>query len=152
MKKAKDNTEHFHCFLCIKKLNTSYNWPVTLTFVVSADNLLPDKEVSYKKSRDTVLPCHLTIRQNLAPHCATALSLRVLLSVWPPRSTYVDMAGVAKKKSAGATSRFWTALRTIWQEKHLVLFKTEYTLLVTAFLWFLEIGVNVWVIQKVACK
>ncbi|XP_041953251.1 dol-P-Man:Man(5)GlcNAc(2)-PP-Dol alpha-1,3-mannosyltransferase [Alosa alosa] len=60
------------------------------------------------------------------------------------------MAVVGKKKSAGATSRLWATLRTIWQEKHLILFKAEYTLLVTALLWFLEIGVNIWVIQKVA--
>ncbi|XP_012690787.2 dol-P-Man:Man(5)GlcNAc(2)-PP-Dol alpha-1,3-mannosyltransferase [Clupea harengus] len=61
------------------------------------------------------------------------------------------MAVVGKKKSAGgALSRIWATFRTIWQEKHLILFKTEYTLLVTALLWFLEIGVNIWVIQKVA--
>ncbi|KAG7214715.1 hypothetical protein INR49_010607 [Caranx melampygus] len=41
-------------------------------------------------------------------------------------------------------------LHTLWQDKHLVLFKTEYTLLVVSVLWFLEIGINVWVIQKVA--
>ncbi|KAG9343176.1 hypothetical protein JZ751_014153 [Albula glossodonta] len=60
------------------------------------------------------------------------------------------MAGIAKKKSAGPPSRVWVTLRTLWQEKHLILFKAEYTFLVAAVLWFLEIGINVWVIQKVA--
>lgn len=32
----------------------------------------------------------------------------------------------------------------------MVLFKAEYTFLVTAVLWFLEIGINIWVIQRVA--
>ncbi|CAG07698.1 unnamed protein product, partial [Tetraodon nigroviridis] len=41
-------------------------------------------------------------------------------------------------------------LKALWHDKHLVLFKTEYTLLVVSVLWLLEIGINVWVIQKVA--
>ena len=110
-------------------------------------------EVSLFKSRDDFFPIHVTTRQTPTPHCAAARNLSVLLSVWPPRSTYIEMAVVGKKKSAGgASSRIWATFRTIWQEKHLILFKTEYTLLVTALLWFLEIGVNTWVIQKVACK
>ncbi|KAJ8389564.1 hypothetical protein AAFF_G00118010 [Aldrovandia affinis] len=60
------------------------------------------------------------------------------------------MAGGSKKKSAGPPSRVWGTLRTLWQEKHLVLFKAEYTFLVAAVLWFLEIGINIWVIRKVA--
>lgn len=32
----------------------------------------------------------------------------------------------------------------------MVLFKAEYTFLITAVLWFLEIGINIWVIQRVA--
>ncbi|XP_061099658.1 dol-P-Man:Man(5)GlcNAc(2)-PP-Dol alpha-1,3-mannosyltransferase [Conger conger] len=60
------------------------------------------------------------------------------------------MAGGAKKKSTGQVSRVWGTLRTLWQEKHLILFKAEYTFLVAAVLWFLEIGINIWVIRKVA--
>lgn len=32
----------------------------------------------------------------------------------------------------------------------MILFKAEYTILVASILWFLEIGINIWVIQKVA--
>lgn len=60
------------------------------------------------------------------------------------------MAGGVKKKSPAPPSPVLGALRTIWQEKHLILFKAEYTLLVASVLWFLEIGINIWVIQKVA--
>uniref|UniRef100_A0AAQ6IKF7 Dol-P-Man:Man(5)GlcNAc(2)-PP-Dol alpha-1,3-mannosyltransferase n=1 Tax=Anabas testudineus TaxID=64144 RepID=A0AAQ6IKF7_ANATE len=59
------------------------------------------------------------------------------------------MAAV-RRKSPGSLSSLWGKLYTLWQDKHLVLFKTEYTLLVVSLLWFLEIGINVWVIQKVA--
>ncbi|XP_054625090.1 dol-P-Man:Man(5)GlcNAc(2)-PP-Dol alpha-1,3-mannosyltransferase isoform X1 [Dunckerocampus dactyliophorus] len=59
------------------------------------------------------------------------------------------MAGVRKKLPA-STSVLWTTLYSLWQDKHLVLFKTEYTFLVVSVLWLLEIGINVWVIQKVA--
>ncbi|XP_072771273.1 dol-P-Man:Man(5)GlcNAc(2)-PP-Dol alpha-1,3-mannosyltransferase [Nerophis lumbriciformis] len=59
------------------------------------------------------------------------------------------MAGVRKKPSA-STSILRTTLHSLWQDKHLVLFKTEYTFLVVSVLWLLEIGINVWVIQKVA--
>ncbi|XP_073705436.1 dol-P-Man:Man(5)GlcNAc(2)-PP-Dol alpha-1,3-mannosyltransferase [Garra rufa] len=57
-----------------------------------------------------------------------------------------------KKKSSNVTlpSRIQKTISSIWQDKHMVLFKTEYTFLVTAVLWFLEIGINIWVIQKVA--
>ncbi|XP_071392938.1 dol-P-Man:Man(5)GlcNAc(2)-PP-Dol alpha-1,3-mannosyltransferase [Centroberyx affinis] len=58
--------------------------------------------------------------------------------------------GGVKKKSPGPPSRLWGRLHTLWQEKHLVLFKAEYTLLVVSVLWFLEIGINIWVIHKVA--
>ncbi|XP_041752650.1 dol-P-Man:Man(5)GlcNAc(2)-PP-Dol alpha-1,3-mannosyltransferase [Coregonus clupeaformis] len=58
--------------------------------------------------------------------------------------------GVKKKSSTGPPSRVWVTLRTLWQEKHLILFKAEYTILVASVLWFLEIGINIWVIQKVA--
>ncbi|KAB5535659.1 hypothetical protein PHYPO_G00120460 [Pangasianodon hypophthalmus] len=58
------------------------------------------------------------------------------------------MAG-GKKRSA-RPSTFHTTVNSLWQDKHLVLFKAEYTLQVAAVLWFLEIGINVWVIQKVA--
>ncbi|XP_077412117.1 dol-P-Man:Man(5)GlcNAc(2)-PP-Dol alpha-1,3-mannosyltransferase [Vanacampus margaritifer] len=58
--------------------------------------------------------------------------------------------GVARKKPPGSASPLWATLQTLWQEKHLVLFKTEYTFLVVSVLWLLEIGINVWVIQKVA--
>lgn len=63
-----------------------------------------------------------------------------------------EMAGGVRRKSPGSPSPLWGKLHTLWQDKHLVLFKTEYTLLVVSVLWFLEIGINVWVIQKVACK
>lgn len=61
------------------------------------------------------------------------------------------MAG-GKKKSSTLPSKIQKALSSIWQDKHMVLFKAEYTFLVTAVLWFLEVGINIWVIQKVACK
>ncbi|KAF3699287.1 Dol-P-Man:Man(5)GlcNAc(2)-PP-Dol alpha-1,3-mannosyltransferase [Channa argus] len=60
------------------------------------------------------------------------------------------MAGGVRRKSPGVPSPLWGKLQTLWQDKHLVLFKTEYTLLVVSVLWLLEIGINVWVIQKVA--
>ncbi|KAL6104476.1 alg3 [Pungitius sinensis] len=60
------------------------------------------------------------------------------------------MAGGVRKKSAGSPSALWGKLNTLWQDKHMVLFKSEYTLLVVSVLWFMEIGINVWVIQKVA--
>nr|XP_020451393.1 dol-P-Man:Man(5)GlcNAc(2)-PP-Dol alpha-1,3-mannosyltransferase [Monopterus albus] len=60
------------------------------------------------------------------------------------------MAGGVRRKSSGSQSALWGKLHTVWQDKYLVLFKTEYTLLVVSVLWFLEIGINVWVIQKVA--
>lgn len=62
------------------------------------------------------------------------------------------MASGGRKKSVGPPSRVWGTLRTLWQEKHMVVFKAEYTFLVTAVLWLFEIGINIWVIQKVACK
>ncbi|XP_060762021.1 dol-P-Man:Man(5)GlcNAc(2)-PP-Dol alpha-1,3-mannosyltransferase [Neoarius graeffei] len=58
------------------------------------------------------------------------------------------MAG-GKKRSA-RPSTFHTIVNSVWQDKHLILFKPEYTVLVTAVLWCVEIGINVWVIQKVA--
>uniref|UniRef100_A0A673YSQ9 Dol-P-Man:Man(5)GlcNAc(2)-PP-Dol alpha-1,3-mannosyltransferase n=1 Tax=Salmo trutta TaxID=8032 RepID=A0A673YSQ9_SALTR len=58
--------------------------------------------------------------------------------------------GVKKKSSPGPPSRVRATLGKLWQEKHLVLFKAEYTILVASVLWFLEIGINIWVIQKVA--
>ncbi|XP_030219824.1 dol-P-Man:Man(5)GlcNAc(2)-PP-Dol alpha-1,3-mannosyltransferase [Gadus morhua] len=60
------------------------------------------------------------------------------------------MAGVVRRKAPGQHSHLWAKLRTLWQEKHLILFKPEYTLMVVSLLWLLEIGINVWVIQKVA--
>ncbi|KAI5092894.1 dol-P-Man:Man(5)GlcNAc(2)-PP-Dol alpha-1,3-mannosyltransferase, partial [Silurus meridionalis] len=54
------------------------------------------------------------------------------------------------KKRGSRTSTFNTTINSIWQDKHLVLFKPEYTALVAAVLWCVEIGINVWVIQKVA--
>ncbi|KAI4810230.1 hypothetical protein KUCAC02_019071 [Chaenocephalus aceratus] len=60
------------------------------------------------------------------------------------------MAGGVRRKSPGSPSPLWGKLHTLWQDKHLVLFKTQYTLLVVSVLWFLEIGFNAWVIQKVA--
>ncbi|KAM9789622.1 dol-P-Man:Man(5)GlcNAc(2)-PP-Dol alpha-1,3-mannosyltransferase [Neosynchiropus ocellatus] len=63
------------------------------------------------------------------------------------------MAGgvaVRRKPSAAPPSPLWGTLHSLWQEKHLVLFKPEYTLLVVSLLWLLEIGINVWVVQKVA--
>ncbi|XP_073670990.1 dol-P-Man:Man(5)GlcNAc(2)-PP-Dol alpha-1,3-mannosyltransferase [Paramisgurnus dabryanus] len=59
------------------------------------------------------------------------------------------MAG-GKKKSSTSPSRFHKTLSSLWQDKHMVLFKAEYTFLITAVLWFLEIGINIWVIQRVA--
>ncbi|XP_056600686.1 dol-P-Man:Man(5)GlcNAc(2)-PP-Dol alpha-1,3-mannosyltransferase [Triplophysa dalaica] len=59
------------------------------------------------------------------------------------------MAG-GKKKSSSSPSRFYKTLSSLWQDKHLVLFKAEYTFLITTVLWFLEIGINIWVIQRVA--
>lgn len=74
----------------------------------------------------------------------------------PPRTRRyaADMAGVGgvRRKSPVSPSPLWGKLHTLWQDKYLLLFKTEYTLLVVSVLWFLEIGINVWVIQKVACK
>ncbi|XP_068593927.1 dol-P-Man:Man(5)GlcNAc(2)-PP-Dol alpha-1,3-mannosyltransferase [Cebidichthys violaceus] len=61
-----------------------------------------------------------------------------------------EMAGGVRRKSPGSPSALWGKLHTLWQDKHMVPFKTEYTLLVVSVLWFLEIGINVWVIQKVA--
>ncbi|CAG5896774.1 unnamed protein product [Menidia menidia] len=61
-----------------------------------------------------------------------------------------EMAGSTRRKPPVSPSPLWGKLQTLWQEKHLALFKTEYTLLVVSVLWFLEIGINVWVIQKVA--
>lgn len=66
-------------------------------------------------------------------------------------TTADNMAG-GKKKSSTLPSKIQKALSSIWQDKHMVLFKAEYTFLVTAVLWFLEVGINIWVIQKVACK
>uniref|UniRef100_A0A673AM36 Dol-P-Man:Man(5)GlcNAc(2)-PP-Dol alpha-1,3-mannosyltransferase n=1 Tax=Sphaeramia orbicularis TaxID=375764 RepID=A0A673AM36_9TELE len=60
------------------------------------------------------------------------------------------MAGGVRRKSPGSPSPLWGKLNTLWHDKHLVLFKTEYTLLVVSVLWCLEIGINVWVIRKVA--
>lgn len=68
------------------------------------------------------------------------------------RRCSLEMAGGVRKKFTGTSSPLWGRLHTLWQDKHLVLFKTEYTLLVLSVLWFLEIGINVWVIQNVACK
>ncbi|KAI3374995.1 hypothetical protein L3Q82_021524, partial [Scortum barcoo] len=67
-----------------------------------------------------------------------------------PRRFAVEMAGGVRRKSPGSPAPLWGKLHTLWQDKHLVLFKTEYTLLVVSVLWFLEIGINAWVIQKVA--
>ncbi|KAM8838693.1 dol-P-Man:Man(5)GlcNAc(2)-PP-Dol alpha-1,3-mannosyltransferase [Synchiropus picturatus] len=64
-----------------------------------------------------------------------------------------EMAGgvaARRKPSASPPSPLWGTLHSLWQEKHLVLFKPEYTLLVVSLLWLLEIGINVWVVQKVA--
>lgn len=44
------------------------------------------------------------------------------------------------------------ALRRAWQEKHLVLFEPRFTPLVAACLCLAEVGVNLWVIQRVACE
>lgn len=68
------------------------------------------------------------------------------------RRCSLEMAGGVRKKFTGTSSPLWGRLQTLWQDKHLVLFKTEYTFLVLSVLWFLEIGINVWVIQNVACK
>ncbi|KAL6467879.1 hypothetical protein MHYP_G00235560 [Metynnis hypsauchen] len=59
------------------------------------------------------------------------------------------MAGGRKRSPAGS-SRLSASLSAIWTDKHMVLFKAEYTFLVAAVLWVLEIGINAWVIQKVA--
>ncbi|XP_077471602.1 dol-P-Man:Man(5)GlcNAc(2)-PP-Dol alpha-1,3-mannosyltransferase [Stigmatopora argus] len=56
----------------------------------------------------------------------------------------------ARKKPPGNASPLWATFQTLWMEKHLILFKTEYTFLVVSVLWLLEIGINVWVIQKVS--
>lgn len=64
---------------------------------------------------------------------------------------FTNMAA-GKKKPATLPSRLQKTLSSIWQDKHMVLFKAEYTFLVTAVLWFLEIVINIWVIQRVACK
>lgn len=64
-----------------------------------------------------------------------------------------EMAPGVRRKSPNSTSSpLWGKLHSLWQDKHMVPFKTEYTLLVVSVLWFLEIGINAWVIQKVACK
>ncbi|XP_066508883.1 dol-P-Man:Man(5)GlcNAc(2)-PP-Dol alpha-1,3-mannosyltransferase-like [Hoplias malabaricus] len=47
-------------------------------------------------------------------------------------------------------SKLSTYLSSVWRDKHMVLFKAEYTLLVAVVLWVLEIGINIWVIQKVS--
>ncbi|TRY69743.1 hypothetical protein DNTS_035420, partial [Danionella cerebrum] len=61
-----------------------------------------------------------------------------------------NMAGGKKKSSNNLTTQIQKTLLSIWQEKHMILFKTDYTFLVTAFLWFLEIAVNIFVIQRVS--
>ncbi|PWA25174.1 hypothetical protein CCH79_00005241 [Gambusia affinis] len=61
-----------------------------------------------------------------------------------------EMAGGVRRKIPSSPSPLWGKLHTLWQDKHLVLFKTEHTLLVVSVLWILEIGINLWVIQKVA--
>lgn len=43
-------------------------------------------------------------------------------------------------------------LRRAWQDKHRVLFQPHYTPLVAACLCLAEVGVNHWVIHRVACK
>ncbi|XP_069053363.1 dol-P-Man:Man(5)GlcNAc(2)-PP-Dol alpha-1,3-mannosyltransferase [Lepisosteus oculatus] len=60
------------------------------------------------------------------------------------------MAGVGRKKCGGPPYRIWGTLRALWQEKHLILFKAEYTFLVAAVLWIAEIWINIWVINRVA--
>ncbi|MEQ2209074.1 hypothetical protein XENOCAPTIV_023761, partial [Xenoophorus captivus] len=60
------------------------------------------------------------------------------------------MAGGVRRKTPASPSPMWGKLHTLWQDKHLVLFKTEHTLMVVSVLWILEIGINFWVIQKVA--
>ncbi|XP_041120844.1 dol-P-Man:Man(5)GlcNAc(2)-PP-Dol alpha-1,3-mannosyltransferase-like [Polyodon spathula] len=62
----------------------------------------------------------------------------------------VSGAGVARKKSAGPPSLMWGTLHALWKDKHRVLFKSEYTLLVTAVLWIAEIVINICVIHRVA--
>lgn len=63
-----------------------------------------------------------------------------------------EMAGGVRRKPPATPTPLWGKVKALWHDKHLVLFKTEYTLLVVSVLWLLEIGINVWVIQKVACK
>ena len=74
-------------------------------------------------------------------------NLATLVSLW-----YADMAGVLRRKAPAQHAQVWAKLRTLWQEKHLIPFGPEYTLLVVSLLWLLEVGINVWVIQKVACE
>ncbi|KAF7222680.1 3- mannosyltransferase [Nothobranchius furzeri] len=64
-------------------------------------------------------------------------------------SLSAEMAGGVRKKISVSPHPLWRKIHTLWQNKHLVLFNTEYTLLVVSILWFLEIGINCWVIQKV---
>ncbi|KAG9278303.1 dol-P-Man:Man(5)GlcNAc(2)-PP-Dol alpha-1,3-mannosyltransferase [Astyanax mexicanus] len=59
------------------------------------------------------------------------------------------MAG-GRKRGAAAPAGLSATLGSVWRDKHLVLFKAEYTGLVAAVLWVLEIAINLWVIQKVA--
>uniref|UniRef100_A0A3Q2PX59 Dol-P-Man:Man(5)GlcNAc(2)-PP-Dol alpha-1,3-mannosyltransferase n=1 Tax=Fundulus heteroclitus TaxID=8078 RepID=A0A3Q2PX59_FUNHE len=60
------------------------------------------------------------------------------------------MAGGVRRRGPASPSPLWGKLQALWQDKHLVLFKTEHTLLVVSVLWILEIGINFWVIQRVA--
>uniref|UniRef100_H2MM04 Dol-P-Man:Man(5)GlcNAc(2)-PP-Dol alpha-1,3-mannosyltransferase n=1 Tax=Oryzias latipes TaxID=8090 RepID=H2MM04_ORYLA len=73
-----------------------------------------------------------------------------LLSQYVARFSLANMAGGVRRKPAVSPSPLWGKIHAVWKDKHLVLFKTEYTFLVVSVLWFLEIGINFWVIQRVA--
>ncbi|KAL7851326.1 hypothetical protein AOLI_G00216820 [Acnodon oligacanthus] len=87
----------------------------------------------------------------MACHILVSLTVGVEELLQPPHcsSLSAKMAGSRKRSPAGP-SKLSASLSAIWTDKHLILFKAEYTFLVAAVLWVLEIGINVWVIQKVA--
>lgn len=60
----------------------------------------------------------------------------------------------ASAAAAGLGGQPWGPpfLRRAWQDKHQVLFEPYYTPLVAACLCLAEVGVNHWVIHRVACE
>ncbi|XP_076837236.1 dol-P-Man:Man(5)GlcNAc(2)-PP-Dol alpha-1,3-mannosyltransferase [Brachyhypopomus gauderio] len=60
------------------------------------------------------------------------------------------MAGGRKRGCVAGARRWLAPLGSLWRDKQAVLLDPDYTLLVAAVLWALEVGVNLWVIHGVA--